>query len=516
MIKRRALLTAAAATGLAAPGLLATGAAGATGPAGAAGRVRSGGIPWEQLRAAVRGEVVLPGDAGYERAKQLASAQFDTVRPQAVVRCESARDVRGALLFTQDHDLPTAVRSGGHSFTGWSTGQGLVIDLSRMDRVRPSASTVHLGPAAQAVDVVTALAPLGLSVPGGFCPTVAPGGFVTGGGMGWHFRKYGPASDRLVAAQVVLADGRIVTASREHHRDLLWALRGGGGGNFGVVTDFEIAPTRERRVVTLDLTWPWALADRVLAHWQEWAAAAPADLAPRAGILLNDARPGAEPTVIVGGAHFGEQSELEALVAELTAAIGTPPTTRVIQERPYRDAMMRLFGCTDSSTAQCHLTGSNPEALLPRTTWVRHRSRMFGRPVPASGLAAMLGAFDAERRAGQYRWLGLLSLGKNANAPGAQDTAYVHRDAEFFAVYTVGLSSPQPEPEELSAALGWVGGGFAAMDPFSNGRTYVNYPDPDLPDWADAYYGQNLPRLSAVKRRYDPHGFFRSPHSIPL
>lgn len=113
MIKRRALLTAAAATGLAAPGLLATGAAGATGPAGAAGRVRSGGIPWEQLRAAVRGAVVLPGDAGYERAKQLASAQFDTVRPQAVVRCESAHDVRGRCCSPRTTICPPPCAAAG-------------------------------------------------------------------------------------------------------------------------------------------------------------------------------------------------------------------------------------------------------------------------------------------------------------------------------------------------------------------------------------------------------------------
>ncbi|MET9296406.1 FAD-binding oxidoreductase [Streptomyces sp. NPDC003077] len=510
MIRRRALLTAGAATGLAASGLLA-GAAAASGV-----RARAGSrTPWEQLRAAVRGDVVLPGDASYERARQLASAQFDHIRPRAVVRCESAQDVRTALLFAQDHDLHTAVRSGGHSFAGWSTTEGLVIDLTRMHRIRASGSTVRVGPAAQAVDIVAALSPLGLTVPGGFCPTVAPGGFVTGGGMGWQFRKYGPASDRLVSAQVVLPSGRIVTASTKQHGDLLWALRGGGGGNFGVVTDFELAPNRETRVVTFDLSWPWAQAERVLTSWQEWAAHTPADLAPRAGVLLNDAKPGAEPTVLVTGVHFGTEEELRELLAELVSDIGAQPRTSVVAERPYDKAMMRLFGCEDASAAQCHVTGSNPEALLPRTAFVRHRSRMFDRGVPASGLADMLAAFDADRRAGQYRYLGFLSLGKNANRPGAGDTAYVHRDAELFILYTVGLSGPQPGEEATAAALDWVNHGFRTMDPFSNGRTYVNYPDPDLPDWQRAYYGENLPRLTAVKKRYDPHGFFRFPHGIP-
>ncbi|GAB2585300.1 FAD-binding oxidoreductase [Streptomyces capparidis] len=510
MIRRRALLTAGAATSLAASGLTLTGAAGAAG-----GRTRGGRVPWDRLRTAIRGDVVLPGDADYARARQLASAQFDDVRPRAVVYCETDRDVRTTLLFAQDTGLHTAVRSGGHGFTGWSTTEGLVLDVSRMRRIRAGRSTVRLGPGAQAVDVVAALSPLGVTVPAGFCPTVCPGGFVTGGGMGWQFRKYGPTSDRLVSARVVLADGRIVTASRERHADLLWALRGGGGGNFGVVTDFELAPTREDRVVTFDLTWPWHLADRVLASWQEWAAAAPASLAPRAGVLLRDAGAGTAPTVMVMGAHFGAESELTALLAELTADIGRPPDTAVVAERGYREAMMRLFGCEDSSVEQCHVTGSNPEALLPRTTWVRHRSRMFDRRVPGSGVADMLAAFDADRRAGQYRWLGFVALGANADRLRPGDTAYAHRGAGLFAVYTVGLGSPRPGAEDLAAAAAWVDGGFAAMDPHSSGGTYVNYPDPGLTDWPRAYHGANLPRLSAVKRAYDPYGFFRFPHAVP-
>jgi FAD/FMN-containing dehydrogenase len=485
---------------------------GAPGSAGARPRP---GVKWERLRAALTGDLVLPGDAAYDHAKRLAAAQFDDIHPRAVAYCESAADVRTCVLFAQHEDVHAVVRSGGHSFVGWSTTEGLVVDLSRMNAIRPDGGgTLRLGPGAQAVDVVGALAPLGLSVPAGFCPSVCPGGFVTGGGMGWQFRKYGPTSDRLRSAEVVLADGRIVTCSEHHREDLLWALRGGGGGNFGVVTRFDLAPTREPRAVMFNLTWPWDDAVTVLDAWQRWQVTTPPATCPRAALLLNDAAPGAVPTVIVTGAHLGEPSEVEAMLAELTSEIGRPPATRVVRDLTYEQAMMAQFGCENDSIEQCHLSGANPEALLPRTQYVHHRSRMFSRAVPGSGVTRMVEAYDRDRRKGQYRWLGLLGLGANANRVRPTDTAYVHRDAETFAVFTVGLGTPVPPAQELAAATAWVDGAFTAMDRWSNGRTYLNYPDPDLADWAGAYYGENLPRLRRVKRRYDPHGFFRFPHAI--
>jgi FAD/FMN-containing dehydrogenase len=499
MINRRSFLGA----GVAAASVALVGTAGATSTG-----------EWGRLRHRLTGDLVLPSDAGYDQARRLASAQFDSIRPRAVAYCETEADVSLCLRFAQHEGLPITVRSGGHSFVGWSTGDGLVVNLSRMNSVRVGEHSVRLGPAAQAVDVVAALAPHGVTVPAGFCPTVCPGGFVTGGGMGWQFRKHGPTSDRLRSARVVLADGRTVVASENQHSDLLWALRGGGGGNFGVVTDFELEPTVERSVVHFTLNWPWDVADTVLNRWQEWAEHTGADLAPRAGLLLDDAKPGAVPKVIVTGVHFGTTAHTAAALEELVSLIGSDPTDRVVEQLSYERAMMRQFGCENSSVEQCHLTGANPEALLPRSAFVLHRSRMFADPVPAAGVDDLLAAFDADRAAGQYRWLGFLSLGKNANSVPADATAYVHRDATLFAVYTVGLARPEPEPEARAAGVSWVNGGFAAMDPHSNGRTYVNYPDEALTDWRSAYYGGNYGRLVRVKRRYDPYGLLRLPHGV--
>ncbi|MEV8515402.1 FAD-dependent oxidoreductase [Dactylosporangium sp. NPDC051484] len=483
-------------------------------PVAAAASRPGGRVPWSRLQNSLGGRLVLPADADYERAKRLASAQFDDVRPQAVAYCVSAADVAAALRFAQHYAVPRTVRSGGHNFLGWSSTEGLVIDVSRMHQVQVGPDRVRLGPGAQAVDVLTATAPHGITVPSGFCPTVCPGGFVAGGGMGWQFRKYGPASDRLVAARVVLADGRVVTASAGEHPDLFWALRGGGGGNFGVVTEFDLKPTVEPSVVMFTLNWPWDQALTVFSRWQQWAEQTPPDLAPRAGLLLNDAKPGAVPTVIVTGVHLGHRAEADALLDELVALVGSAPSNRSVAELPYREALMRQFGCGTSTTEQCHLTGTNPEALLPRASFVLHRGRMIADAVPDAGLAAMITAFDADRRPGQYRWLGFTSLGKNANLVPPDATAWVHRDATIFGLYTVGLPTPAPAAEEHAAAVAWAGGGFAAMEPHSSHRSYVNYPDAALTDPALSYYGRNLSRLAAVKRRYDPHDCFHLPQGV--
>ncbi|AEW97865.1 MULTISPECIES: FAD-binding oxidoreductase [Streptomycetaceae] len=506
MINRRAFIGAGAAL---TTGLLATGAAGA----GAA--PRRSAAKWDQLRAALGGDLVLPGDAGYDTARQLANAQFDTIHPQAVAYCDSARDVSTCIRFAQDHGIHTAVRSGGHSYAGWSTTEGLVINLTRLDHVRAAERTVHLGPGVQAVDVIPQLAPLGLSAPAGFCATVSPGGFVTGGGTGWQYRKYGPASDRLVAAQVVLADGRIVTASERCHPDLLWALRGGGGGNFGVVTDFELAPTHLTHLAHYTLTWSWDVADRAVAGYLDWLIQASADIACDGVVLLADAAPGAAPVFLVTGVHLSSMEALEDELRTLTDLVGTPPASRVVQEMTYQQAMMTVFGCEGDTVDQCHITGSNPHAQLPRRSYVKNRGRMFDRRMPQEGIDRMLAAFDADRKAGQNRIISLLGLGKNANEPAVDATAWQHRDALYSATMTVSTPTATPEPAEQAAADQWLDGVFDAVDPFSNGHSYVNFPDTGLRDWADAYYGPNLPRLSRIKRHYDPHGFFRFPQSVP-
>jgi FAD/FMN-containing dehydrogenase len=510
MIERRTLLAAGA--GLTVAGATAAG----TGAAEARPhRRRNSSVPWSRLNRALRGDLVLPGDADYDRARLLPNAQFDDIRPQAVVYAETPRDIAVSMRFAQDHSLHTAVRSGGHSYGGWSTTEGLVINLTRLNHVRAGHGRVSLGPGVQAVDALQRLSPYGVNVPAGFCATVSPGGFVTGGGTGWQYRRSGPVSDRLLSAEVVLADGRVVTASEDRNSDLLWALRGGGGGNFGVVTDFRMAPTVVRRVVHYTLTWTWDHAQRAVSGYLEWSKEASADLACDGVVHLGDARAGELPTIIVTGVHFGTVEDLEAELGLLTSLVGTAPATRAVEEMTYQRAMMRVFGCEGGTAEACHTAGSAPGATLPRQGWVKNRGRMFNRVLPQTGVDRMLAAFDADRRAGQERVISLLGLGKNANLPSVGATAWPHRDSLYSATLMVKFTSSNPPAEEKAAAQSWVNNLFDVIDPYSNGRSYVNFPDTELPDYARSYYGPNLRRLSAVKRKYDPHGFFTFPHAVP-
>lgn len=487
-------------------GSMVAGAASAAVTSGSAVR-GSTAVDWTKLSGRLSGTLVLPTDARYEQASRLALAQFDSIRPQAVAYCQSEQDVQTTLAFAQDNNLRLVPRSGGHSFGGYSTTQGLVLDVSRLNSVRLTSNTVVMGPGIQQVDALTQLAPRGVSVASGLCPGVCPGGFVQGGGMGWQTRKFGMASDRLVSARVVLADGRRVTASATENRDLFWALRGGGGGNFGVVTSFEVKPTHVPSIVNFNLTWPWEAAQKVIAAWQRWVIGGSRDLGTGLGVQWLDAGTG-RPDLLVYGGWLGPADKFTAVLDALVADAGTAPTTRTVEEQAYQKAMMSYYGCADLSPEQCHTVGYSPEAAVPRTNYAVDRSRLFSRAIPDAGIEKALEAFVANPRAGQFRFFSFFALGGAAKEPGRTDTAFVHRDTEFYAGYSLGLNDPKYTAEDQAAGEAWAEGGFRAIDPYSNHESYQNFIDPSLTDWKSAYYGENYERLVAVKRKYDRHQFF--------
>ncbi|MGV9317165.1 FAD-binding oxidoreductase [Streptomyces sp. NPDC003691] len=472
-------------------------------------------VDWGTLGSLIRGDLVLPGAGAYDTARQLQLAEYDTVRPGAIAYCAAESDVRACLAFAREHGVHAVARSGGHSFAGWSTTPGLVVDLSRMDHVVATGPTVRIGPGAQSVDVVDALAPHGLQVATGICPSVCAGGYLSGGGNGWQARKYGVASDRLVSARVVLADGRAVRCSAEEEPELFWALRGGGGGNFGVVTDFEVRPTQVPLMTNFTVMWGWDQALDVLTQWPRWIAAAPREICAEVGVFLPDADPSAVPMVMMIGAYLGPRAEAEKALSGLFAAPGAAPQLPGVQdELPYADAMMQLFRTEGMSPRQRRRVGDNPEAQLPRQGFIRERHRLLGAPLPDTALADALAAFDADRRAGELRYFAYHALGGAINDLAPDATAYVHRDTELLAKFALSGDHPPAGEEAEAAARAWVDRGFDIIDPHSNGHCYVNTPDPDLADWRHAYHGTNYARLTEVKKAYDPDNQFRFPQSI--
>lgn len=473
----------------------------------------TGRVPWGYLGRRLEGRLVLPSDPAYATAKQLDLVQFDKTRPKAIAYCENPSDVALCLKFAQDHDLPFAPRSGGHSYGGYSTSRGLVIDVSGLNGVTVDGGAVRVGTGAQMVDILNALAPAKLVIPGGARATVAAGGFVQGGGIGYLTRSLGLACDRVVSAQVVLADGRIVTASPEQHRDLYWGIRGGGGGNLGVVTSFDMRPAPVDQVHVASLSWGWDHAVDMLDGFAHWLVDAPRTIGAAAVAVLGDAAPGETPFAGLALVSIGTSVELATQVERLIAQCG-PPSDRFAGTMPHRSFMMDTYGCGDLTAAQCHRGGTTPDGRLPRAAYGLVRGRLFTRPMPRHAWEHALAVFDLARVPGQTHKLEVLALGGADNDPGRTDTAYVHRDTLFDTNYLSVINNGPVSSAERSAARQWVDAGFASIDPYSNGETYQNFIDPSLPGWRHAYYAENYTRLTSLKAAYDPHGAFRFPQGI--
>ncbi|MGF0164822.1 FAD-binding oxidoreductase [Streptomyces albidoflavus] len=470
-------------------------------------------VDWGSLQSGIEGEVWLPGESGYDGARRLVLKQFDHVRPQAVVRCRRAEDVAEAVAFARAHGIPCAIRSGGHSFAGYSTGTGMVIDVSGLDRVEVGGDVVRAQAGVQLVDLYDATLRHDLAVPSGWCPTVALGGLALGGGIGLETRKHGLTVDHMLSATLVLADGRTVTCDEQHHPDLYWAVRGGGGGNFGVAVEFTFRPVPVGDLLDYRLTWPWVDATAVVDAWQRWAPDAPDDLASVINIGVTDAGDGSEPELAVAGVWHGDPAEGERLLRDLADLAGREPSSWSSAVRTYRATIMNWFDCGGFTPAEAHLVGHNPAAQIERYAFSLCRGGFFDTVVPTEGLKELLAAVTGRPFAGQRRDLNFIALGGAANRVAPDATAFVHRGSRYYTGYSADMDPVVPAhgPE---AARAWIDGAFETLGPWWSGRSYQNFIDSRLADWQQAYYGENLARLQRVKEQYDAARFFDFPQAI--
>lgn len=473
---------------------------------------------WQALRAALSGRLVRPSDRGYDTDRLLFNPLFDGVRPDAVAHCSSAQEVAACLAFARRHGLPFSARGGGHSFGGYSTSTGLVIDQAPMGAVQVGADgSATVGAGARLIDVYAGLADHGVMIPAGSCPTVGIAGLTLGGGVGVVSRKYGLTIDNLTAAQVVLADGSVVTADASHEPDLFWALRGGGGGNFGIVTSFTFATHPAPSLALGSIHWPWSAAGAVLSAWLDWAPSAPDELWSNALLLAQDTKgAGVQPTVHVGGVFVGPSAGLHDLFDDLVAKVGVAPSSRSGHQSGWLDAMRYEGGCSDLSVAACHPSWEGTGGSVAREASVA-RSEYVATKLPPAGVQAIVDA--VERRQADPGLLGggaaFDAYGGAINRVPASATAFVHRSPRCGML----INGTFPDAAPASAAdanRAWVDDLGSAMAPYVDGEAYQNYIDPRRADWAQAYYGANLPRLRQVKRRYDPDDTFRFAQSIPL
>jgi FAD/FMN-containing dehydrogenase len=466
----------------------------------------SGSPDWAGLRSRLAGSLVRPGEPAYAAASRIYSPRFDSVQPAAIAYCASATDVARTVAFVQEHDLPLATRAGGHSYGGWSTGPGLVLDVTRLATVTVSRSTgtATVGAGTRLIDAYAPLAAAGVGIPAGSCPSVGIAGLALGGGIGVLARAWGLTCDNVAAVEIVTADGRVRRCDPDHDGDLFWASRGGGGGSFGVVTSFTFRTRPAPEVSTFYLRWPLSAAAEVVAAWQPWVTAAEPALWSTCKLA---GAPGSAGRVVVAGTWIGSPGALAGVLGRLTSQLGAVPTTRSSGRLSYLPAMLFEAGCADLGLAACHLP---PNGGLERQRFAA-TSHVLSAPLNAAAITtAVSQAGAASAVPGLVAGgLSLDSLGGavSALAPGA--TAFGHRDALFSLQYTAVW---RRGPSDNCAA--YVRRFRTAMTPQVGNAAYVNYPDTAIPDFGSAYWGANYPKLQAVKRQYDRHEVFRFPQSV--
>lgn len=481
--------------------MLTAGAAGALAACGSPGAERGASLPtapgapprWEQLRRHLDGSLAVPGDPAYDRVRLLQNPRYDAQRPRAVLSARSPRDVATGLTFAQDHQLPVAIRSGGHSYPGWSGGgtpHALVIDVRPMSAVSWSGTTATIGAGAALAQVYDQVGGHGRAIPGGSCATVGIAGLTLGGGVGVLTRAFGLTCDSLRSATVVTADGRRVTASADEEPDLFWALRGGGGGHLGVVTSLGLATVPAPTVTSFYLAWPWARAAEVVDAWQQWAPSADRRLWSTLKLLGGATHP-AGPTVFVSGTWIGASSALDRRLAGFLAHLPAP-SARTVHTRAYRDAMA-AYGPTG----------------LPREAFGATSHVAYDRLRP-SGIADLVGAVEAVS-AGGLKEVGasIDALGGAAGDPAPADTAFVHRNALATVQYTATF--PSGTAASADRAVHHL---RSTMEPHWGEHAYVNYADASIRDYRSAYFGDNETRLAAARATYDPHRFFTQPQDF--
>ncbi|MEU5402709.1 FAD-binding oxidoreductase [Streptomyces sp. NPDC005963] len=467
---------------------------------------------WRALGAGLDGRLISPEDADYRTARQLFNTRFDDQRPAAVAYVSGEADVQECLAFARAHRVPVSIRSGGHSYAGWSSGNGrLVIDVSSLNRVTPDG---RIGAGTQLIEVYRTLGRAGRTLPAGSCPTVGISGLTLGGGHGVASRAYGLTCDNLIAATLVTADGTIRTVTAEREKELFWALRGAGNGSFGVVTSLEFRTHPAPPVLLGHLRWPWSKAAAVIAAWQRWGPDQGDEIWSAARLTANPG--GGTPNCTVNLFSFATEGDTHNAVDRLVDEVGSPADSDSLRPRGYLDAMLDYAGCSTSSADECRLPGSVPgrsaDGALYRATYTA-ASDFFHREIPAAGIRSLLSAAEAFTRlpGGQGEGsIALTALGGAINRVQPLDTAFVHRRSRVLAQYNSSWRAGTSGRAERA----WLRRTHSAMRGHASGEAYQNYTDPLLTDWRRAYYGPATGRLTELKRRYDPERLLDFPHAL--
>jgi hypothetical protein len=441
------------------------------------------------------GRLIGPEDADYDETRRVYNAMIDR-RPGLIAECASPDDVAQIIGFARAHDLPLAVRGGGHNGAGLGTcDEGVVIDLSSLRdiRVDPQARTVRVGGGCTWGEVDRATGEHGLATPSGIISTTGVGGLTLGGGLGHLTRKHGLAIDNLLEAEVVLASGERVRASDDEHPDLYWAIRG-GGGNFGVVTSFVFRLHKVSAVVAGPTLWPVEQAAEVLSIYREFLPGAPRELNGFFAFLS-----------VPPGPPFPEEIHLRKVCGVVWCYIGTEDDAAAAMA-PMLDALPEPLLHGPTTMPYAALQGAFDGVYPAGQQWYWRAD--FVDEIPDAAVEAHA-RFGAEMPTWQST-MHLYPIDGAVHDVASSDTAWSYRDATWGSVF----AGVDPAPENAGVIKDWTVGYFEALHPHSAGGAYVNMMMDEGQERVRASYRDNYERLARIKATYDPGNVFRINQNI--
>jgi FAD/FMN-containing dehydrogenase len=505
MDRRNFLRTGTGALGVAATAGLGAAAA-RSGAPGRLDRALLDAPPVEELRRQLTGRLLLPADGGYDAASQPANGRYSATRPVAVALCATESDIVACVNWAREYGVQPVTRNGGHSYAGFSTTTGLLIDVGALNSVilDESAGTATVGGGALNGDLFSATIGGPWFLPVGTCLGVGVGGLTLGGGIGYTTHAAGLTCDHLHGTRIVTAAGEQLDVSATDHSGLLWACRGGAGGSFGINTSFtfQLLPVPRAPVTYFRFDYRGAdAAAAVLTTFHEVLTRAPAAfnaVAMGQATPVGAAGPREAIDVFTRGQYFGPADELRDIVAPLRALAGLTGAT--VTAMPFWDAQ-RIFASTEPPVHSFGDISRYAPAPIPQHAVqqvVDLLARCPSRTDDANGAFWSLG------------WVG----GDVVNSVGRTQTAYVHRDM-------LTLLRPTPVwPDDAPPSVGrglieWTSEMVGVIAPVTAAESYQNFPNRLIRDWQREYYGENFPRLVAVKTSYDPANLFRNQQSIP-
>jgi FAD/FMN-containing dehydrogenase len=449
----------------------------------------------EEIKALIKGSVLVPDDPGYEEARQVWNAMIDR-RPAVIVRCAGADDVPPAIAFARRSKLEISIRGAGHNIAGNALcDDGLTVDFSNMKTVGVDAvkRRAYAEPGATLADLDEATQIHGLATPVGINSTTGIAGLTLGGGFGWLTRKYGMTIDNLVSVDLITAEGKKIRASETDNADLFWAIRG-GGGNFGVVTRFEfrLFPVGPEIFAGL-IVFPFSQARQILNKYREFVSSAPEDL--NVWVVLRKAPPlpflpekiHGKEVVVLPVFYTGAAEEAEKLIAPLRAFGNVHGEHLGVQ--PYV-AWQKTFD----------------PLLTPgaRNYWKSHNFTDL-----ADGALDSIIEFAGKLPSPQCEiFIGQIAGASNRVAADAM--AYGHRDARFV----LNVHGRWAEAKDDAKCMGWARGFFQASAPYASAGAYVNFMTAEENDRVAAAYGSNYGRLKEIKKCYDPENVFHLNQNI--